>query len=257
MKFRRKSTTDDGEQGVDDAPAPGRAPGPWDVDDLGDDGTERVDLGSLLLQPETGRDLRLQVDEASGDVQSVVLTGRDGALDVRAFAASRHGDLWSEVRPRIAADMARRGGTATEQEGRFGTELACEVRVRTPDGGVGVQQSRVVGVNGPRWMLRATFIGRPAVDAVAAVDWEEVLERVVVRRGQNPVPPGEPLPIKLPDNARRVERPTADPKQALAQQEPTRPPTRASAEQSTEAPAEQSTEAPAEQPADPEGNGRP
>lgn len=219
MRFRRKSTTDDGDQGVDVAPPTEPDPGPWDVDELGDDGTERVDLGSLLLQGEPGRDLRLQVDEASGDVQSVVLAGRDGALDVRAFAASRNGDLWSEVRPRIAADMARRGGTATEQEGRFGPELACEVRVRTPDGAVGVQQSRVVGINGPRWMLRATFIGRPAVDAEAAVAWEEILERVVVRRGQNPVPPGEPLPIKLPENARRVERPAADPKQALAQQQ--------------------------------------
>lgn len=231
MRFRRKSTTADGEQtndksgdesgdqpGAEDGGAtPDRDPGPWDSDDIGDDGVERVDLGSLLLQGEPGRDLRLQVDEASGTVQSVVLAGRDGALDVRAFAAARHGDLWSEVRPRIAADMARRGGTATEQEGRFGPELACEVRVRTPDGAVGVQQSRVVGVNGPRWMLRATFIGRPAVDAEAAADWEEVLGRVVVRRGQNPVPPGEPLPVTLPENARRVERPTADPKRALAQ----------------------------------------
>ena len=220
MRFRRKSTTVEGDPAAAGEDAPERGPGPWDVDDLGDDATERVDLGSLLLQGEPGRDLRLQVDEASGDVQSVVLAGSDGALDVRAFAASRHGDLWSEVRPRIAADMARRGGTATEQEGRFGPELACEVRVRTPDGAVGVQQSRVVGINGPRWMLRATFIGRPAVDAEAAVAWEEVLGRVVVRRGKNPVPPGEPLPIKLPENARRVDRPTADPKAALAQEQP-------------------------------------
>jgi len=226
VRFRRKSTAAEG----DSRPGPGSeegsaadaaeaaAPGPWDHDDLRDDEVERVDLGSLLLQGEPGRDLRLQVDEASGDVQSVLLAGGDGALDVRAFAASRNGDLWAEVRPRIAADMARRGGTATEQEGRYGTELACEIRVRTPDGGVGVQQSRVVGINGPRWMLRATFIGRPATDAEVATEWEEVLGRVVVRRGQNPVPPGEPLPVTLPENARRVQRPTADPKSALAQQ---------------------------------------
>ena len=44
------------------------------------------------------------------------------------FAAPRHGDLWSEVRPQIAAEVASRGGTATEREGRFGTELVCQVR---------------------------------------------------------------------------------------------------------------------------------
>ncbi len=218
MRFRRRSTDAPGQATGDDASPSGAAgpeepaSGPWDLADVADDGVERVDLGSLLMQGEPERDLRLQVDESTGDVQSVLLAGQEGALDVRAFAASRNGDLWSEVRPRIAADMARRGGTATEQQGRFGTELACEVRVRTPDGGVGVQQSRVVGVNGPRWMLRATFIGKPAVDEEAAREWEEVLTRVVVRRGQHAVPPGEPLPVTLPENARRLPRPPADPR---------------------------------------------
>ena len=92
-----------------------------------------------------------------------MLAAQDGAVELRAFAAPRNGDLWSEVRPQIAAEFAQRGGTATEREGPFGTELLCQVAGRrSTTGGTGIQASRVVGINGPRWMLRATLLGRPA-----------------------------------------------------------------------------------------------
>jgi hypothetical protein len=89
---------DEGENAFDEVDATGddgAVAGPYDADDLPEDGAERVDLGSLLIVPEPGRELRLQVDEASGTVQSVVLAGSDGALELRAFAAPRNGDLWS------------------------------------------------------------------------------------------------------------------------------------------------------------------
>ena len=114
MKFRRKSAEPDtaDEALLDGAVDPAAAvAGPFDVDDVPDDGVERVDLGSLLIAPE-GRELRLQVDEATGEVQSVMLAGEDGAVELRAFAAPRDGDLWSEVRPQIAGRHrpARRHG---------------------------------------------------------------------------------------------------------------------------------------------------
>src|ERR1700710_1525620 len=155
--FRRKSrsqpddvTTDAGE---DASPAP--ASGPWDADDLPDDGLERIDLGALLVPPTEGTEVRLQVDEQTGQVQSVMLAGEDGALELMAFAAPRNGDLWSEVRPQIAADVAQHGGTATERPGRWGVELVCQMQVVLPDGNQAVQPSRIIGVNGGRWLLRA------------------------------------------------------------------------------------------------------
>ncbi len=219
MRFRRKSDHASGrepETGEQPVEAVEPAEGPWDHDDVRDDGVERIDLGSLLLQGEPARDLRLQVDEATGTVQAVLLAGQDGAMDVRAFAASRHGDLWSEIRPQIVEDMRRRGGTVTEREGRFGPELLCAVQVATGPDQVGVQHSRIVGVNGSRWMLRATFIGRPAVEPESAGEWEGCLTRVVVRRGEQAAPPGEPLAITLPEQARRLDHPPQDPRSALA-----------------------------------------
>ena len=159
MKFRRKAeeTTDESVEEID-GPAMPSTPGPYDAEDLGD--TEgRVDLGALVLLPVPGTELQLQVDEASGNVQSVMFAGPDGALELRVFAAPRHGDLWSEVRPQIAADLGRRGGTATEREGRFGTELVCQMPVTRPDGTSALQPTRVIGINGTRWLLRATLHG--------------------------------------------------------------------------------------------------
>lgn len=212
MKFRRKkdaaSSSDEAGADVDAAVEETEpTPGPYDADDLPDDGVERVDLGSLLIEPEQGRELRLQVDEKSGNVQSVLLTGKDGAIELRAFAAPRNGDLWSEVRPQIAADMAQRGGTATEREGRFGTELVCQVQVQRTDGAPATQPSRIVGINGPRWLLRATFLGKPAVELDGVDDWEDTVTKVAVRRGPQAMPVGEPLPVTLPEQARRVAPP--------------------------------------------------
>lgn len=214
MKFRRKSATEGQGSGADEGVAtPGVTepvpPGPYDADELPEDGLERVDLGSLLIAPEEGRELRLQVDETTGAVQSVMLAGADGAIELRAFAAPRNGDLWTEVRPQIAADTAQRGGTANEREGRFGTELMCELKVQRPEGGAVTQPSRIVGVNGSRWLLRATFLGRPAIEPDKAEEWEDVLTRIAVRRGAHPLPVGDPLPLVLPDQARRINPPVS------------------------------------------------
>ena len=148
MKFRRKSDaaeapdpTPEPEPAAaveaDEAGSPTRTEGPFDVSEVDLEGSTRVDLGSLLIAPTEGREVRLQVDEATKAVQAVMVAGPDGALELRAFAAPRNGDLWSEVRPQISADIEGRGGTAAEREGRFGTELVCERPVQQPDGKTG------------------------------------------------------------------------------------------------------------------------
>jgi hypothetical protein len=217
VKFRRKSeptapeaaTQSSGDpaetMAEQSGPAEPHTDGPFDESQVADDGVQRVDLGSLLIAPSEGHELRLQVDEASGSVQAVMLTGQDGALEMQAFAAPRNGDLWGTVRPQIQADITGRGGQAEEREGRFGTELVCKVPVKKPDGTVGLQPSRIIGVNGERWMLRASFLGRPALQPEEAGEWEDALAQVVVRRGAGAMPVGEPLPATLPDQARRVK----------------------------------------------------
>ena len=209
MKFGRKSSPADDSveepETTDPMPvAPAR--GPHDIADVDveNDGVERVDLGGMLISPAPDLELRLQVDEPSGVVQSVLVAGADGAVELRAFAASRGGDMWDDVRRQIASDTAQRGGTASEREGTWGTELTCQVQVTTAEGRVGRQDSRVVGVQGPRWLLRATFLGKPATSPETAKAYEEVVSDVIVRRGTGAMAPGDPLPLTLPPQARRI-----------------------------------------------------
>lgn len=212
MKFRRKSSDTPDEvvtDAADPATEPGAAAGPHDADAIPGEGAEgRIDLGSLLIVPREGMEVRLQVDEETEAVQAVLLATEEGALELRAFAAPRNGDLWGEVRPAIAADFAQRGGTASEREGRFGTELACALTVQLPDGQTGTQPSRIIGVNGARWMLRATLLGRPAFEEAVAGPWEDVIADVVVRRGTQAMPVGAELPLRLPPRDQLVERPS-------------------------------------------------
>lgn len=228
MRFRRKgeqelpAVDDTPDESVDDAQAADPAatdeasrgatgeatgasrPGPRDSAEVEDDGVERVDLGSLRLSPVGDLELRLQVDETSGQVQSAMIVGPDGAVDLRAFAAPRHGDLWDQTRSELAAEAAQRGGTVEHRTGRLGEELVMRVPAKTPDGQTGTQLTRVVGVNGDRWMLRATFLGRPAIDPDGASRWDEVLDAVVVHRGAHAMPVGDALPLQLPPGAQRV-----------------------------------------------------
>jgi hypothetical protein len=180
--------------------------GPFDAGDVEDlDEREGIDLGSMIVLPAGPMEIRLQVDEDSGEVMAAVLLDEEGALELRAFAASRGGGAWDELRPRISAETARMGGTATEQQGTFGTELLCEVPVQLPDGQPGTQVSRISGHEGPNWLLRATLMGRPAVEPDASGPWVETIRSVVVRRGREAMVPGAPLRLTLPPDARQID----------------------------------------------------
>ncbi len=184
-----------------------RAGGPWDASEVtvDEDDDTRIDLGGLLLTPHPELDVQLQVDEASGQVVAVIMAGEDGAAEVRAFAAPRHGDIWERSRKAVAAEVAQMGGTATEREGTWGPELVVSLMVDLPDGQRAQQESVVIGIPGPRWLLRATLFGRPAAAWDPDGNVETALRDIVVVRGSDPIPPGDALPLTMPPEARRTD----------------------------------------------------
>jgi hypothetical protein len=206
VRFGRKSGAEAAQGAAEDAES-GSQPvtGPFDESQVDLEEHEGVDLGSLVVTPMGAMELQLQVDEESGSVMAAVLVSEEGALELRAFAASRGGGAWDELRPRIASEMARLGGTTDEAQGTFGTELLCMVPIQDPDGRSGTQANRIMGFEGPAWLLRATLMGPPAQDPALAATWEETIRQVVVRRGREAMPPGAPLPLRLPPEARRVD----------------------------------------------------
>ncbi len=62
----------------------------------------------------------------------------------------------------------------------------------------------MIGINGSRWLLRASLLGRPAFEEEAAQLWEDALAAVAVRRGDQAMPVGRPIGFTLPPDARRA-----------------------------------------------------
>src|SRR5947199_309482 len=64
---------------------------------------------------------------------------------------------------------------------------------------------RFVGVDGPRWMLRAVSAGPKEQSAKAAELLRNIVRSTVVVRGEQPMPVRTPLPLTLPEHlAERV-----------------------------------------------------
>jgi len=193
---------------------PARTNGPWDVDEL--DGSHasherpRLDLGSLRIRVSPGTKLQMQVDKGSGKATGVLLMGEQYGLQLMAIAASKSLPLWPQTRAAIAADATRRGGTAQEAPGPWGSVLQLSLPATAADGTSGVTPSLVLGVDGPRWMLRATFLGRAAIDQALHNEMLAVLQDTVVVRGEEPMPPGEILPLTPPQPAEDTNADASD-----------------------------------------------
>jgi hypothetical protein len=180
--------------------------GPWDSSERtpGDDETY-IDLGPLKVRVRVGLDVQLPTDGEGGEIGSVVLVTDDAALELRAFAATRSGGLWDEVRDDLIIEVERLGGECQQVDGLFGPELHVKVPVDLPDGEQGFQPSRIVGIEGPRWLLRATFLGDAGLNPSDEGLLVDTLRDVIVDRGPEPRIPRESLLLTLPANAVAVE----------------------------------------------------
>lgn len=171
--------------------------GPYDVDQVdGPDG--RLDLGSIWLPGAEGMQVRVEMDQTTGEVSAVHAVMGDSVLQLQAFAAPRSMGIWDEIRREIGESIRERGGTAEVVDGPFGTELRTRMPQAGPDGRTVYAPARFVGVDGPRWFLRGVFSGRAAIDESAAGVLSAVLRETVVVRGSDPMAPREMLPLRLP-----------------------------------------------------------
>src|SRR4029079_1063181 len=97
-----EDTTAPGERSsAQQAAAERRALGPRDVAEV-DDTSALLDLGSLLVAPTDGMELRLELNEEDGEhVVGVTALIGESAVQVQAFAAPRSEGIWDEVRAEI------------------------------------------------------------------------------------------------------------------------------------------------------------
>ena len=117
-----------------------------------------------------------------------------------AFAAPRTEGIWDDVRGEIAQEPRGRQGTVDEQDGPFGPELHGDAHGRRPAGADGdaagaLRRRRRAALVPARAVHRPPRVTdeavRPALEGVSA--------RVVVVRGGDPMAPGDPLPLRVPE----------------------------------------------------------
>ncbi|MGB8021600.1 MAG: DUF3710 domain-containing protein [Candidatus Nanopelagicales bacterium] len=175
--------------------------GPFDESDAGSaESTPRVDLGGLRIPMLPGISVQVEADSHTQEVVAVTAVAGDAAVQLQAFAAPRSEGLWDEIRAEMLADIRSTAeATIAEEEGEFGTELRAVLPGRTPDGKQVKQAVRFVGVDGPRWFLRAVFLGRAALGPAPRDELVQLVRQTIVVRGSQAMAPRDPLPLKLPE----------------------------------------------------------
>ena len=183
-----------------------RARGPFDSSEAApDEAGNRLDLGSIQLVPIDGMQLRLELDETQENVLGAhALIGESG-VQLQAFAAPRTMGLWQDIRTEIAESIVSQGGTADVVRGPLGRELIARMPSRGADGRTVFQPVRFLGIDGPRWFLRAVISGKAALEEAAAEPLVELVRSVVVVRGDEARPPREILALKLPAEIQQDE----------------------------------------------------
>lgn len=168
--------------------------GPFDGDhvdyssfDYSDFAKSGLDLGSLRVPvPHSGE---VQVEMGPKGPQMIHILTPYGRLTPVVLAAPRSGNQWEENIQEVTRGMVKDGLEVRTGQSLWGTEIIGTMKAGT---------MRVIGVDGPRWMLRMTLAG-PADRAEQLSDLAyEVISRTFVYRGDDPLPAGQALPVTIP-----------------------------------------------------------
>ena len=181
-----------------------REDGPFDIDevDLDADDVERIDFGSLIVTPFENMQMQIQLDQASGAVQSLLVVQGNSAIEVALFAAPASTVMIDEVHEEMVRGTAAQGGEANVGPGPMGAELRRIVPMKGPDGEDGYHVSRTWLAQGPRWLLRGVLMGESALGEKLDATGQLLLEffcNLVVRRDDSPRVPGDVIPLKVPE----------------------------------------------------------
>lgn len=167
--------------------------GPYDGDqvsvesfDFSDFSDGMLNLGSI--QVAMPKEAQVQVEMGEDGPRMLHIVTRFGRITPVAFAAPRAGQ-WDEASREIREGMTNDGLTARFDEGPWGREIV---------GTAGPNTMRIIGIDGPRWMLRFTLAAPNELANDLAQLSRDVIARTFVYRGTQPILAGNSLPIALP-----------------------------------------------------------
>jgi hypothetical protein len=171
-----------------------------------------LDLGAVFLPNIPGLEVHLDLDPRSGVGKSVSLHLHMTIAEIQIFAAANNEDLWATMRVAITSGLREQNVDCNVEMGRFGTEIHAVMPTVDLDGNAHVQPVRFVGVRGSRWLVRAVISGDGAligthhnIDSVSEID--DVISKLVINRGDEPLPPGERLLLRSPNEPSEESEP--------------------------------------------------
>lgn len=168
--------------------------GPYDIEELVDldeleDGY--LDLGSVLLPrlPEIAWN-RVAVEfTADRQPETLHLINGQASLGVAAFTAPVSGGLWRTCVDQLIGEFESKGARASRVPGVWADEVLATINGWS---------YRVIGADGPRWMVRAV-LSCPAMEMEELTSiGRALLRETVVRRGVVAQPVNSQLAIELP-----------------------------------------------------------
>jgi hypothetical protein len=165
------------------------------------DTSSMLDLGTQFLPNIPGLEVHLDLDPRSGIGKSVSLHLNMTIAEVQVFAAAVNDDPWAVMRDAIVTGLREQKVDCTVEMGRFGTEIHAVMPTVDLDGNAHVQPVRFVGVRGTRWFVRAVISGDGALPKThlnSDPEIDEVISKLVINRGEEPLPPGERLVLRRP-----------------------------------------------------------
>lgn len=125
----------------------------------------------------------------------------------RAFSAPRSGGQWRTFMSSIREQLDNQGATTFHEDGPWGRELVAEQSNA---------MLRLIGVEGPRWMLEVRVVSTKDKAEEAMEQAHEIVGRFIVNRGTDPMPAGELLPMDIPEE---ITASLNQARQQLAQQQ--------------------------------------
>lgn len=184
--------------------------GPFDINDV-----ETVEgmhnFGVLNLPMEPGVRVQFTINKRTRAAMGALAQLAGSSISINVYAAPKSAGLWPDIRDELAESITKGGGTANFREGPFGPEVEAMIPKKEVNE---VRHVRYVGVDGPRWFLRAALEGEAVTNADTRELAYDYLRKVVVDRGNDPYPVRDQLELTMPDSAKaRVEEKLGKPVQ--------------------------------------------
>lgn len=161
--------------------------------DFSDFGPHALDLGSMYIPLPSEADVQIEIGPKGPRMLHIRIPS--GRLTPVVFAAPKKSGYWRESLLAVRSQLRDEGFTVIQEEGPWGPEIVASNENRV---------LRIIGVDGPRWMVRYTAFGTKDKEEELTEWTRKIVGHTVIRRGDGAFLPGDSLPIQVPENMRSV-----------------------------------------------------